>query len=170
MIIAAPAQSQNVETAATAGQAAASKKSNLPRFVSLKADRVNVRKGPSTDHGVSWIYRRLGLPVEILQSFENWRQVRDSEGAEGWVFYRLLSERRTALITPWQKKGEGNQAISIYAEAKASSAVVVRVETGVIANIVSCDGTWCKISLNDYRGWIEQEKLWGVYPGEKVTH
>ena len=37
----------------------------IPRFVSIKTDRVNVRGGPDKDHDVAWIYTRVGWPVEI---------------------------------------------------------------------------------------------------------
>jgi SH3-like domain-containing protein len=56
----------------------------VPRYVSLKSDHVNVRAGPTKDNDVAWVYTRSGLPVEITAEFENWRRVRDSEGAEGW--------------------------------------------------------------------------------------
>ena len=56
----------------------------IPRYVSLKSDHVNVRAGPTKDNDVAWVYTRAGLPVEITAEFENWRRVRDSEGAEGW--------------------------------------------------------------------------------------
>src|SRR5690349_19749693 len=56
----------------------------LPRFVSLKADEVNVRQGPGWDHAVAWVYRRIGLPVEVIAEYDVWRQIRDSEGASGW--------------------------------------------------------------------------------------
>ena len=59
----------------------------LPRYVSLKSDHVNVRAGPTKDNDVAWVYTRSGLPVEITAEFENWRRVRDSEGAEGWVYH-----------------------------------------------------------------------------------
>ena len=72
----------------------------LPRFASLKTDRVNLREGPSKDHATKWVYERAGLPVEITAEFEIWRRVRDSEGVEGWVLHSLLSGRRTALVTP----------------------------------------------------------------------
>ena len=49
----------------------------VPRFVSPKSDRVNVRGGPSKDHEVVWVYARAGLPVEITAEFENWRRIRD---------------------------------------------------------------------------------------------
>ncbi|HDO53069.1 MAG TPA: hypothetical protein ENH05_10080, partial [Rhizobiales bacterium] len=72
----------------------------VPRFVSLKSDRVNVRKGPSIGHAVAWVFSRAGLPVEVLAGSENWSKIRDSEGSEGWVFRGLLSGRRTALVMP----------------------------------------------------------------------
>ena len=59
----------------------------MPRYVSLKSDHVNVRAGPTKDNDVAWVYTRSGLPVEITAEFENWRRVRDSEGAEGWVYH-----------------------------------------------------------------------------------
>src|SRR5262249_52520079 len=71
----------------------------VPRFVSLKTDNVNVRQGPTKEHAVAWIFHRAGLPVEIIAEFEIWRRIRDSEGAEGWVYHSLLSGRRTALIS-----------------------------------------------------------------------
>jgi SH3-like domain-containing protein len=46
--------------------------------------------------------------------------------------------------------------------------VVAVVEAGVIANVRSCDGRWCYVSIADYRGYVEQKKLWGVYEGEVV--
>src|SRR5690348_802551 len=70
----------------------------VPRFVSLKSDRVNVRSGPTKDNDVSWVYTRAGLPVEITAEYENWRRIRDWEGAEGWVYHSLLSGRRMALV------------------------------------------------------------------------
>ena len=80
----------------------------LPRFVSLKSDKVNVRKGPSTDQAIVWVFNRAGLPVEVIAESENWRRVRDSEGADGWVLHSLLSGRRTVLIAPWSKDHESD--------------------------------------------------------------
>ena len=49
----------------------------MPRFASLKTDRVNLREGPSKEHATKWVYERAGLPVEITAEFEIWRKVRD---------------------------------------------------------------------------------------------
>ena len=77
----------------------------VPRYVSLKTDRVNLREGPSKDHRTAWVFQRAGLPVEIVAEYETWRRIRDAEGTEGWVLHSLLSGRRTALVMPWAKDG-----------------------------------------------------------------
>jgi SH3-like domain-containing protein len=137
----------------------------VPRFVSLKSDRVNVRGGPAKDHEVAWVFTRSGLPVEITAEYENWRRIRDWEGSEGWVYHSLLSGRRTALIAG--PKG-GNEPIPIHESADAKSRVTARLETGVLGGVKRCSGTWCRVIGDGFDGWIEQERLWGVYPNEKV--
>jgi SH3-like domain-containing protein len=136
----------------------------VPRYVSLKTDRVNLREGPSKDHATTWVFQRAGLPVEITAEFETWRKVRDSEGSEGWVLHSLLSGRRTALVAPW-KKGEN---FKIFAKASESSDLAATLQSGVIGNIRSCDAAWCLIDGDGFKGYIKQSNLWGVYPGEKV--
>ncbi len=137
----------------------------VPRFVSLKSNRVNVRKGPSTEHAVSWVFSRAGLPVEIVAEFENWRQIRDSEGSEGWVFHALLSGRRTALVMPWTKEP---QSIPLHTRASNGSKTIAQLAPGVLGSVHECNGTWCNFTVGDFTGWIEQERLWGVYRGEEV--
>jgi SH3-like domain-containing protein len=138
----------------------------VPRFVSLKSDKVNVRAGPTKDNDVAWIYTRAGLPVEITAEYENWRRVRDWEGAEGWVYHSLLSGRRTGLIQPNAKIND--EFISVYASADTKSAVTARLQRGVLGKVKHCTGTWCRITGEGFDGWVEQERLWGVYPNEKI--
>lgn len=137
----------------------------VPRFVSLKSNRVNVRKGPSIEHAVAWVFSRAGLPVEIIAEFENWRHIRDSEGSEGWVFHALLSGRRTALVMPWVKE---RQEVTLLDAASSSADAVAQLEPGVLGSIYKCDGKWCNFAVGKYTGWIQQEKLWGVYRGEEL--
>jgi SH3-like domain-containing protein len=137
----------------------------VPRFVSLKSDKVNVRKGPSTDQAIVWVFSRAGLPVEVIAESDNWRRVRDSEGADGWVFHSLLSARRTVLVMPWSKDEE---SVPLYASKSTGSRAVAALQSGVLGNVMDCDGEWCRVSVDDYSGFVQQEKLWGVYRGEKV--
>jgi SH3-like domain-containing protein len=168
-IAAIEAQAQvRAADATLAGQAVGGSGLPVPRFVSLKSDRVHSRQGPGTDHKVLWVYRRAGLPVEIIREFEGWRQVRDSDGAEGWVLQSLVSGRRTALVMPWELKSGLNPRIELLSDDKAGSSPVAILEAGVIANVKSCDTRWCYVSVGDYRGYVEQKQLWGVYPGETV--
>ena len=138
----------------------------LPRFVSLRAERVNVRSGPTKDNDVNWVYTRVGLPVEIIAEYDNWRRIRDWEGAEGWVLHSLLSGRRTALISAPAKSVD--DFVPIHASADRQSAITARLQAGVLGTVKHCAGNWCRITGQGFDGWIEQERLWGVYPGETV--
>jgi SH3-like domain-containing protein len=137
----------------------------LPRFVSLKSDKVNVRKGPSTDQAIVWVFSRAGLPVEVIAESENWRRVRDSEGADGWVLHSLLSGRRTVLIAPWSKDQE---SVPLYTSKSTNANVAAALAPGVLGNVLNCDGEWCQLSIDDYSGYAQQDKLWGVYHGEEI--
>ncbi len=143
----------------------------IPRFVSLKSDRVQIRQGPGTDHKVLWVFSRVGLPVEVIQEYENWRQVRDQDGSVGWVANSLLSARRTAVVLAWaagEAKADTPKTVPLRDEPSGSATTLALLEPGVVCDIRNCDGRWCQISVGDYRGYIEQAKLWGVYPNEKV--
>ena len=137
----------------------------LPRFVSLKADKVNLRAGPTREHDVTWVFTRAGLPVEITAESENWRRIRDSEGTEGWVYHSLLSSRRTVLVAPWSKKDE---IFPLHASGDGGARVTAQLQPGVLGSVKSCDKKWCRIFGEGFDGYIEQERLWGVYPNEAV--
>lgn len=137
---------------------------SLPRFVSLKSERVNMRKGPGEDYAVSWIYTRPGLPVEVVQEFDTWRRVRDAEGTEGWVFQGLLSGKRTAVIAPWEK----GDPLAIHSSPDEKSRVTAYLRPGVLAAVSKCAAGWCRLTDPRFIGWIEQDRLWGVYPDETI--
>ncbi len=141
----------------------------LPRFVSLKSNQVNVRVGPGRDYDIAWIFVKGGLPVEVFQESDNWRRIRDAAGNSGWVFHSLLSGRRTALVTPWTRDAE---PLPLYRERSVGAKLNARLETGLLVSIEECDGEWCRAFLRDaddqsYRGFVQQNKLWGVYPNEE---
>ena len=144
----------------------------LPRFVSLKSDRVNVRVGPGRDHDIAWTFVKGGLPVEVYQESDNWRRIRDAQGNVGWVFHSLLSGRRTALVTPWVRNSE---PVPLYRERNIGAKLNARLEPGVMVNIEECDGQWCRGDVENadeqtFRGFVQQDKLWGVYPDEKFEN
>ena len=41
-------------------------------------------------------------------------------------------------------------------------------QAGVVTQVKKCAANWCRVTGNGFDGWIQQERLWGVYPNEKV--
>jgi SH3-like domain-containing protein len=143
------------------GASAAEKKAEpLPRFVSLKADVVNLRTGPGDRYPVEWVYHRKGLPVEIIAQYDQWRRVRDWQGTEGWVHQRLVTGTRMVIV-------KGAQRV-LHAEAEATSPPVAKLDPGVIAHLLECRGDWCRVETQDIKGWLARDEIWGVYPDEVV--
>ena len=167
-LVAGPATDSLAQAAPATPEAAGG--SQVPRFVSLKSDRVNLRQGPGTEYPTAWVFRRAGLPVEVIKEFEGWRQVRDAEGTTGWVSGTMLSGRRTAVILPWLvRSGQAEPAVAVLRDDDSDGAkAIAQVEAGVLASIIGCDGRWCRVSVGGFRGYIEQTKLWGAYQGEVI--
>lgn len=138
----------------------------LPRFVSLKSGRVNARIGPGVNYAVDWLYLKPGLPMEIIQEYDNWRKVRDPDGAESWINQALLSGKRTAVAAPWQR-GKDAQ-INLLDEPEENARAVAVIEPGVIGKINQCNGDWCQMTFAGHTGWISQAVIWGAYPGEAI--
>lgn len=134
----------------------------VPRFVSLRADEVNMRTGPGVRYPIDWVYHRQGLPVQVVGEFEAWRQIRDAEGTTGWVHRTMLSGRRTAEIN-----GDIDR---LYREPRHNAPVAAYVEAGVIGDLMECSKDWCRIAVANHgvEGWIERRGLWGVLPDEAV--
>jgi len=134
----------------------------IPRFVSLRTDPVNLRTGPGVRYPVEWIYMRRRLPVEVIAEFETWRQIRDADGAEGWVHQSMLSGRRTGMI-----KGDA-QALRKANVDQADT--LAMLEPGVVIDIQRCpgDGPFCRVEINGLQGWLKRDQFWGAYPQEKI--
>lgn len=130
----------------------------LPRFVSLKSSEANVRRGPSLNHRVDWVFRHRGTPLEITAEFENWRRVRDADGAGGWVHYTLLSGVRTVLVRV--------ENSPIYDQPRDNSDIRARAEDGVIARLGRCTPDWCEVTAEGQRGWMQKPVIWGVGEAE----
>lgn len=133
----------------------------LPRFASLGSSEINVRTGPGSQYPIAWKYVRAGLPVEIVAEFEYWRKIRDHDGSVGWVHKSLLSGKRFASI-------EG--AIRVLRDdAGEDTRPLLRLEPGVIVRVERCKADWCRVKLQDSRGWLKRDWLWGVYPDEVIN-
>lgn len=132
----------------------------LPRFVSLNADQVNLRVGPGEDHPIAWILAREGLPVEIIEEFDTWRQVQLHDGEIGWIHSSLLSSQRTILVV--------GEIRTLRQSPDPSARAVLRAEPGVIGDLLDCDGNWCRAEIAGRRGWLQRDEFWGTLPDEVV--
>jgi SH3-like domain-containing protein len=144
----------------------------LPRFVSLKAPKVNMRIGPGSDYKVAYRYLKAGIPMEIIQEYDNWRRVRDADGTTGWIHGSLLSGERTAITSPWRQSANPDDTVILYNTPAAAAGVVAYLEPGVLGHIDSCDGAWCELDVKyaerTLRGYVNQAELWGAYPDEVI--
>ncbi|MBC6441057.1 MAG: hypothetical protein GDA49_11760 [Rhodospirillales bacterium] len=129
----------------------------LPRFVSLKEDKVFMRAGPGTTYPINWVFVREGMPIEILREYEEWRYVRDHDGVEGWMHRIMLSGSRSVIVA-------SQVVATAYDTPRRDGAPVFRADPGVQGGLISCDGSWCRIEIGDVKGWMLMDDLWGVYP------
>lgn len=130
----------------------------LPRFVSLKSDKANVRRGPSLSHRIDWVFVERGYPLEVIAEYGHWRRVRDIEGATGWLHYSLISGVRTALVS--------RDSIDLFSRPDPKSRLTAQAEKNVVLRVLECDVSWCKVSKDGYKGWVLKSGIWGVRPDE----
>ncbi len=130
----------------------------LPRYVSLKTDEGNARRGPGLTHRIDWVFKRPGMPLRITAEYENWRRVEDADGAGGWMHYSLLSGSRTALVNI--------PMLDLLSQPQPGAAVVLKAEAGVVARLSACRIDWCRISIEGETGWAAKAALWGVESDE----
>ncbi len=149
---------------ATAPSRAAPEQSGLPlpRFVSLRADKANLRAGPGDQYPIRWVYQRPGMPLEVVAEYFNWRRVRDWQGTEGWMHASVLTGRRYAMVN-------GDPRM-LRSKPDATAPAVAAVEPEVIARIRQCRAAspWCEVEIKGIRGWLQRSSLWGVYPDEVI--
>lgn len=130
----------------------------IPRFASLKSDNAFVRTGPSMDYPIKWVYKKSGLPVEIVQEYDAWRKIKDPSGETGWVHKLLLSGNRTVII-------ESKEPVKAF-EAEDKEKLVALLEPGTVSKVEECRGAMCLLQFGTYEGWTEKKYLWGVYGSE----
>ncbi|WP_319805318.1 SH3 domain-containing protein [Paracoccus kondratievae] len=126
----------------------------LPRYVSLKGDEGNARRGPSLSHRIDWVFRHAGMPLRVVAEFGQWRRVEDQDGAGGWVHYSLLSGVRTAIVT--------RDMLDLLSRPEPRANVIARAEAGAIVRLHECNIDWCRVSGGGEKGWVPKTAIWGV--------
>ena len=126
----------------------------LPRFVSLKGNKVNLRRGPSLDYKIDWVYKRKHLPLMIVSEFGHWRKVTDFEGYSGWIYKDLLSGSRYIIVKKEKTLLRNKPSFDSLGKA------IMKRE--VIGKLIECKGLWCFIRIKNMRGYVLAEHIWGI--------
>lgn len=143
------------------GSAEAQDERATPYRASISAGKAMMRTGPGQNYPATWLYVRADLPIRVVATFPNWRKVSDPDGTTGWMLQRLLSDRRTALVT-------GGTARPLHQDPGEDSKVRYLAEPGVVGRVSKCTGTWCLLDVRGRQGYIRQDQIWGVEPGETL--
>jgi len=130
----------------------------IPRFVTLKTNTVNMRAGPGREYPILWEYKRRGLPLKVIAEFDTWRKVTDHEGTTGWMHVSTLSIKRIALVR--------DTTARIHDNPENQAQVLAVAERGVLLEIEQCQPQWCRISARNVKGWIVRPSIWGVLDNE----
>lgn len=131
---------------------------DLPRFVSLKGSEGNVRRGPSLEHRIDWVFRHRDMPLMVTAEFGHWRRVEDQDGQGGWIHYALLSGVRTVVVN--------TDEAELHVSPGEDAPVMAKAEAGVVGRLGACEPDWCKIAAGGEKGWVRKSDIWGVMPDE----
>jgi SH3-like domain-containing protein len=133
----------------------------LPRFVTIASDEAYVRTGPGRKYPIQWVFKRDGLPIEIILEFDHWRKIKDHEGQVGWIHKSLLSGKRNGIVA-----AEDN--VALYRKPSTEDKIIAYLEPDVIVKFKTCDKHWCELEASGFKGWMPKENLWGVYSEEII--
>ncbi len=121
-------------------------------FLSLKKNKVNVRYGPSFESPIKFVYKKINLPIKQIDKKENWRRIIDSKNNSGWIHWSQLKSVNS--IIPLQDK-------ILFKKPTHFSKPLAIIKKGRILIVEKCNGSWCKVKTNKFKGWIGIEHVWG---------
>ena len=122
------------------------------KFLMLKNDKVNVRYGPSFDYPIKYIYKKLNLPVKVIDKKENFRRIIDNKKNSGWIHISQLKQSKS-FITETNK--------ILFEKATKFSKPLAKIETGRLLLVKKCEINWCLVETKNFKGWVDEENLWG---------
>ncbi len=126
----------------------------VPRWISLKSNKVRARFGPGLDHRILWEYRAAGLPVQVIAETREWRKVCDPDGSIAWIHRTVASGRRTAF-------NAGDRELLLRARPEADARVRARVRPRSVMSLERCEGDWCRVRVGKAGGWVAASVLFG---------
>ena len=132
---------------------------DIPRYVSLKSNEVNLRVGPSTNYPIELTYTTKNLPVEVIDEFDAWRKIKDHQNTTGWLHKSLIQGDRF-ILTGYKN----NNNVNLYNRPNGNIIGVIKKNN--ILDLKNCILHWCKVSLENINGWVLKKNIWGIYEFE----
>ena len=121
-------------------------------FLSLKKDKVNVMYGPSFKSPIKYVYKKLNLPIKQIDTKENFRRIIDFKNNSGWIHVSQL--KRVNSVIPLKDK-------ILYKKPSYFSNPIAKIKKGRVLVILKCEDNWCKITTQEFKGWITNNDVWG---------
>ena len=133
----------------------ANEKHNNFEFQSLRFNKSFMRIGPAKKFPIKWVFIRKGLPVKILEKFENWKKIEAPDGTIGWMRKDRLKNKKTVIFISNGK---------IYLYPRLNSNILANVEISSILKLENCKKIWCKVHSHEHNltGYTLKEKIWGA--------
>ena len=124
-------------------------------FLTLRNDKVNLRQGPSFDYPVKILYTKKFLPIIIQDEYGNFKKIKDHENNSGWIHISQLTKKKAAIVT-------GGDLIMFKSNTIYSNPIVLLKE-GRLVKIDKCKLMWCKVRTGNFKGWVKNDDLWGLF-------
>ena len=122
------------------------------RFLMLKNDKVNVRYGPGFKYPIKFIYKKRFLPVKVIDNKENFRRIIDHKNNSGWIHVSQLKKVNSLIVS---------ENTILFSKASKFSKPLAKLEKGKLLIVKKCQENWCKVSDENYLGWINTNNVWG---------
>ena len=71
---------------------------NLPKLVSIKTSKANLRYGPGKNYPIKIIFIKKNIPLLVVDKFDHWRKVLTSKNIVGWIHKSQLTMKRRSII------------------------------------------------------------------------
>lgn len=132
-----------------------------PYWASIAAGEARMRTGPALTYPATWLYKRRDLPIRVLATYPSWRKVQEPDGTVGWMLVSLLSDTRTAIVSPGAPR-------TLHSAPSDTAELAFRAAPGVIGRVSKCGAGWCRMDVKGRAGFIRTRDIWGVDADEQI--